>query len=504
MNTQATTAICLQDITINYVFSFFLGAYCKPPKEEKEKRIVLPWEDESFIKNANSNVKSPTLIEQLTEKIKAMDDNLTVRYHISEEQEPLQNRSALYYKFPHFNIRKKFDNQNISVTDIFPNNQQLTCRLSTHTTFFQTGMGIMWLSVQINRANEISVDDIYHLNQRKQIPYFHLDNEQSFTPHTCCQETVEKLIKQLNEALQESDSIKLKNSVYKNENKLFWKDSTHPSKKNNNGVEICQEPSIFIMLKSNQNNLLRNLVPSILHGVSKDVLDHRHDNDDFEKNLYASNDFFVQVHNNCLLTIHNGEVNFDSPDNINTYTPFMEFSCGIFRTYCAVRGTWHMYNLLNEEVDELLRDLNKKIDENISSVNRAEYTENNIWFRSHFFQYLNSEDPFIRGIGLTSCMDLYGQITKIYRPDLVRITIREKLNDYDKLIDLINNYRYYTTISQKNDKNRFGLYLQICMLLIFSAGGWYFYNTFSLLALFCIVGVIVVVVLLSWKMWKAL
>ena len=50
--------------------------------------------------------------------------------------------------------------------------------------------------------------------------------------------------------------------------------------------------------------------------------------------------------------------------------------------------------------------------------------------KSHFLQMLNSEDPFIRGIGLTPFSKLYEVAVDVYKPQCIVDNIKYKLNEY--------------------------------------------------------------------------
>jgi len=214
-----------------------------------------------------------------------------------------------------------------------------------------------------------------------------------------------------------------------------------------------------------------------LHGISKDELDLAHINN--YNNLYPNKKCYTQVHGNCLLTVNKlDDYQDDLTKEIQEYSEFKTFKRGLFRTYCAVRGTWHSYNLLNEKIDECLKKLSMDINDDIKDIDKAEYTKQNILLKN-LFQFINSEDPYVRGIGLTPFVDIYSESMKIYKSDEIKNNIRNKLKDYDKLIEAINNYKYYKNISNDNKSINSKWWLIALFSIIFSLSSYFAYCMIS-------------------------
>jgi len=482
--------ITINDIKINYIYSFFVGIF-----NSDKRQFLFDWNEENTIEGK----KIPKLKDIFLTKLQS-SENVCVEYHESEEYEPLNNRSALYYKFPHFSIKKNLYT-NVTIQNLFPQNK--TGNISINIALFQTGMGIMWVSISINDVQNINIESIHKLNQREKMPLFIL-SDQSKTPDNIFQESIDNLVvAKLNAGLSTYSLFS------KNEKDLFW-----PDNKNNynRGSNVYQEPSIAIILKSdnydsteNQNDF-KTFVSSVLHGVSKEELDLNHSFSDNFKNLYHSNIFFTQIHGSCLLTVHKTDAILNNTtEEIQNYNEFKKFNHGLFRTYCAVRGTWYTYNLLNEKIDESLKLFNKEINKDIKGIDKAEYTEQNILLKNLYFQYINSEDPFIRGIGLTPFAEIYSESMKIYKSEEIKNNIRNKLKDYDKLIETINNYGYYKNVSSESSLNKGKKYLKYLYGMIALVSGMFSYNMINVspdIFIICIFIASVFGVLCLWEIIK--
>jgi hypothetical protein len=439
--------LSIKSIRINYIYSFFLGTYKKSQvgsNTYKNDKVILNWD--SPIDGKNVTLKDIFINHFIGENIKDGTSIIT-EYHESEEKEPLSNRSALYFKFPHLSIKKEYQNK-VKIKNLFE--KEKNGELSIHIALFQTGMGIMWVSIEINDINGLSdkeVKEICFINQRKKMP----EIEKFYGPHIYFAKEVAELKNNLNKVL-ESQSVGYK---FNNNQELdfFWNDD-----KNNysRGKKIFQEPSIAILLKSDnyldyiEKNAFQHYISSILHGTSIFETDKNHHINDGYTNLYSNKEFFTTLHDNCLLVIHKQEYE-NKTDDIEDYNLFKEYTYGLFRTYCAVRGTWYVYNLLSEEIDQRLNELNIKIDNGngINRIKESEDTKNYIVLKSHFIQFLNSEDPFVRGIGLTKFAKIYEEVIEIYKADEIKNNIKYKLDEYGKIIDAINSYKFYNVGEKK-------------------------------------------------------
>ncbi len=441
----------IDSIRVNYIFSFFIGT--KVGDEQK----ILYWDKETQDKKPFSKL--------LEEEIFSSNVYSSVEFHTSEEREPLNNRSAIYFTFPHLSITKS--SRKIYIKNLFQ--KEIEGELRIHLALFETGMGLMWSSIQVDNI-EIENDELSKINQRKKIPIITINGNDKLvelTPYQIFHDEVSFLVKELNTAVGNQFS---KYQYYWDSK--FWIDSNNDYER---GLNISQEPSIAIFIKSNNyldftdNQEFQFYLSSILHGTDLKFLDIIHANEHIGSNyinLYPSKKFLTRVHGNCLLVFHNEE--YEKPsDQIENYNSFKEFNYGLFRTYCAVRGTWHIYNILNEEIDKELTELNRKIDSGFHNINKANEIKQNIIFKSHFLQFLNSEDPFVRGIGLTPFSKLHKDVCDVYKTEDIKENIKYKLTEYDKLIQQINNYDFLNVdIKRKHSKSPILIYPIIGLLLI--------------------------------------
>jgi hypothetical protein len=442
--------ISIQSIRINYIYSFFLGAQLKNNDNEISK-IILNWDSPS--KN-NSKTLKQLFKSELFQKEELDTDSIKIipDLHESEEKEPLSNRSALYFKFPHISILKEYKKK-VIIQGSFSENKEGT--ICTHIALFETGMGLMWLSVQID--DNIDPNEVNLLNKRKNIPILKFPDLGSRTLQDFYKNETEDLVGRLNVILRKH----ICTCEYYRESSCFWEDDNNDYLR---GKGVYQEPSVAILVKSNnylkyiQNNDFQNYVSSILHGIEIESLDQCHSKEhlgEYCTNLYPDKHFFTRLHGNSLLVFHDREYEKNnSAQSIEDYNCFKEFTYGLFRTYCAVRGTWYVYNLLSEEIDNNLKKLNQSIEKDISTINKAQETKQNIILKSHFLHFLNSEDPFVRGIGLTKFAKLHEEALEIYKPENIKENIKYKLNEYDKLIDAVNNYEFYSPLSLTTKKSK--------------------------------------------------
>ncbi len=76
---------------------------------------------------------------------------------------------------------------------------------------------------------------------------------------------------------------------------------------------------------------------------------------------------------------------------------YRQFAWGVFRTYCAARGTWHLYILFNEMLDESIA----KIARDFQPIPVSDKERSVIAVTGYFLKNLAVEDPFVRAVGLT-------------------------------------------------------------------------------------------------------
>lgn len=460
--------LSVESTRVNYIFSFFFASTIN-----NEKKIL----------NWGTNDKNGKPLKNIfLDEINTSNLYSNIEFHQSEEREPLINRSAIYFNFPHLSLNKS--SRKATISEVF--SKELTGEIRIHIALFETGMGVMWISIQFD--DTVTFDEISTISRRKSIPKIVFDGNDSNlsqSPYDLFHQEVEILVTKMNTIL-DLHPIKL-NSHYENYKYIwdskFWVDNNNDYGRGDN---ISQEPSIAIMIKSrNYSNFLDELdfqllLSSILHGTNFDDLDRSHAKEHINANyanLYPNKKFVTNLHGNCLIVFHNEEYE-NSTSQINEYNQFKEFSYGLFRTYCSVRGTWHIYNLLNEEIDEKLTSLNSKIDNNFTGIKKADEIKQNIIFKSHFLQLLTSEDPFVRGIGLTPFAKLHSEASSVYKTDDIKESIKYKLNEYDKLISLINNFDFYRKTSSSQGKFKISMTPVILLSLLITTLIIKFFNFF--------------------------
>ena len=349
-----TPNLKIDSIRINYIYSYFVLAEINntSPSDQIAGNVMLKW---------GQKIKDQELYKLYKDEISSNNIYANFDYHFSEELEPLNIRSAIYFYFPHFSVTKA--KSEIKAIYVHPTSGEITIpgTMQTHLALFESGMGVMWISLEF--TNGITNDQLYFLNQRSSVPRIIIvgDEKAKENPlHNLFSDDIRQLIVQFN-------AVNSKHSTgfeYKWDSK-FWCDEENEYKR---GDKVYQEPAIAILIKTKDylqlvkdkdaNFLL--LVSSILHGVNSDLLDYHHAKEhigDNCVNLFPTKKFFTSLHGNCLLVFHNEDYENSTP-YISKYNIFKEFTYGLFRTYCAVRGTWHVYNLINEQIDSEFERLN--------------------------------------------------------------------------------------------------------------------------------------------------
>ena len=183
---------------------------------------------------------------------------------------------------------------------------------------------------------------------------------------------------------------------------------------------------------------IEKLVSGLLHNTPIDKLDNTHAAEHQGlclRNLYPSNEFLTFMHSNILLVIHSEKIDAHA---------FKKFKFGLFRTYCALRGCWHIYNLTNEQLDKCITDLSIQLNDLINRrANFSDFVnkeEEIIKIKIQFLRSQSFEDPLIRGIGMTPFDLLYDEGKNIYRIDELLQNIRYKMEQVDKLFEIVSSH----------------------------------------------------------------
>ncbi len=460
----------ISSLRINYIFSFFLET--KSTTGKKDRRII-DWK----IKNKENSIGV-----EIEKKLQRLNKYLSVELHESEEKEPLNIRSAIYFHFPHLSIKKQYISAEFFLSQYDTN--KFNGRYQINIALFESGMGIMWIAVEINNeeVHKLSKEEITQIARKDNILFLKDDGADKFnntTPYEIFYTEINDLTQNLTSCLSETQY----NNLEYTWNSIFWQDQ---EKSYNRGQKICQEPSIAILIKS--SNYLKVIeesteefeyyVSSILHGTLPKDMDISHAKEHMgEKcmNLYPNKKFMTFLHGNCILVFHNSEYENNTP-RIEEFNDFKEFITGLFRSYCAIRGRWHMYNILNENLDKNLTQVAKIIDWDPNGLNFTKELEKASRFKAQFLYYLNSEDPFVRSIGLSPFSNLYKLALKLYDIDELKSNITYKLNEYSKLLQNVHTLQYLTgdsiftkQKSKKKHKLIYGRFTPIILsLIIFS------------------------------------
>jgi len=415
----------ISNIKLNYIFSF---AFSSIPMEEKLTETSIQ-----------------SIGDLFCEKFK--NDYSSLEFHLSEEKEPLNARSALYIKFPHLSIQTKRIEATFNPLSIDQGHYQCNIAL------FETGMGIMWVMLDFNQLK--NTDLLYKIANRDFIPQvIDVGSDTIKTPYKIFYDEVSELKNKISTIYPDVE--------WEN---ILWKDGDTNSY--NRGKNIFQEPTIalilksddFLTLKERNTQKIKKFISSVLHGTDQESIDKSHClNEECHDlfNLYPVNNFCVYFHSNCLLVIHNEEIK-NNTTKIEDYNEFKKLTHGLFRTYCAIRGTWHLYCILNEQIDKSLNEIKgifSKISTNTSTEMFPVFLEKMIKDKIKFLYILDSEDPFIRGIGLTPYNEIYKSCVSVYKLLELKEVIKYKLSEIDRLFNMINSYRFLKPLDKPNDSQR--------------------------------------------------
>lgn len=420
----------------------------------------------------------------------------SVQFHQSEETESPMIRSAIYIPFRHLSI------------DVLPEPVEIIplgsgfkrCQL----VLFESGMGLITITVEPDIAP--TIDNLSHVARRDSLPLIkprnkNVDKSQKKSLHDIFRDEVTHLCRNINEIIAELDDrtqIRLR-KLYPNlaclnnqmdiasglaiqkfsisfidaDEELIW----HDHKDRVRGTDVFQEPSVAFLLKvatdyrdaidpnSPKREEVEHVVSSILHTNLREQMDAshalEHEGNDL-RSLCSDKRFRTFLHSNCLLVLHSEEQDSDQ---------LKEFMFGIFRTYCAVRGCWHMYNIVNEQLDNSTNSLFSQFMERpYPTVGdefflRKQYEA--IVNRACFLSSLAVEDPLVRGIRLTEYGPLYDEAAYIFRLDEIRQLVKYKLDELDKFYNMINAYNLRLQYTQLPSSKTSSTFLRFALVFAF-------------------------------------
>jgi len=431
-------SISIDQVELYYVYSFALSRIPLRQKvslrnsgETKKLHALIK---ESFL---NISFSIPDVI---SESIK-----YTVDYHESEEQEPEQFRATLYTFFPHLSI--KTEQIHLQFNDLG------LCKVDSQFAIFESGLGVLWLKIKPN-SYAITLDTLINVTRRGKFPSFkHCKNsgEEKHYIHILYYHIINTFIKAINEKLNSIiERINLEwldIAFYDNriESKLFWADTTDE-------INAYQLPSIALIVKhsdstieyfNSHRNIFNQHILRILHTCVNDNYDICHDHGNLN-NLYPDKRFKTYCHSDCLLVLTDL---YPDPEN-KVYKHFID---GLFRTYCAIRGIWHMYSVLNEQVDDISEKLYDIYLNSVMSIDSAilkissekslmEELSLIIRKRGEFLSFISVEDPLIRSIGQTGFSHLFDLAKTIYDTEGFHKLLDKKLLNLDNFYNMIDSY----------------------------------------------------------------
>jgi hypothetical protein len=217
--------------------------------------------------------------------------------------------------------------------------------------------------------------------------------------------------------------------------------------------DTFEEPSVAIILKVSQidrdgldlpadqdrRKAVERTISQLLHTISADNLDSSHSSEHRDNrlvNLYPDRRFRTFVHGNCLLVLHSEDT--EGKD-------FTDFTKGLFRIYCGLRGCWHIYSIVNEQLDQSIAYLLAQVrglrgSDTSHDARMIEKLEEIILIKGYFLSALAAEDPLDWGVRLTPFGPLDQVGREIFCLANLRNRIEYKLGELDKLYEMVSSY----------------------------------------------------------------
>lgn len=417
----------------------------------------------------------------------------SVQYHQSEETESPMARSAIYIPFHHLSINTQAEP--IEIVSLGSGSKK------SHIALFESGMGVITIMIEPDTAPNIN--QLSQVARRDSLPLIRykdrdIDAIQDESLHNIFKDEVSTLNTDINKILSGLDKkthVKL-GELYPNlpsktkktdhtfgsiapsfivswidaDEGLIWHDFEAGSR----GLDVFQEPSVALVVKvaptyrdaidpkSPKRKEIEHAVSSILHATIQEQMDASHAIEHTAmdlRNLCSDRRFRTFFHLNCLLVLHSEEQ--DSAQLI-------EFKRGLFRTYCAVRGCWHMYNVVNEQLDRsinLLFSRFKRLASTTASENNfLEKKSEVILTKGSFLVILAVEDPLVRAIRLTEYGVLYDEAAYAFRLEEIRQLVKYKLSELDNLYEMISAYQMRLQYASAPLRESIGYLLRLAII----------------------------------------
>lgn len=397
----------------------------------------------------------------------AGNEKLDINWHESEEDEPKETRSSIYIPFHHLSISYSKNEANWLKANLGVLGTGL---VGYHIAIFESGMGIVWIILEPETALDINA--IIPALSRDSIPVVKMETAKDIFDepkeiHQLFYAKIEKLKDDINLLINtlktKSQKILLaKNPSISNSDdkfKVHWIDIEEIDIEEKEEKNLLwfdenrrfEEPSIACIIKVDKDTLksidldepgrkkIESCISSILHCIDPSYLDDSHTLEHSSqelRNLYPDKRFRVFMHSNCMLVMHSESF---------TDAIYHNFSYGLFRCHCALRGPWHMASIINEQLDNQIEKLYCQFgreDELINERSIAEMQKAIIKIKGGFLVGLATEDPLVLSIGLTPLAPLYEVGYKIYKMEELKVIVKYKLKEIDNLFNMISSYKY--------------------------------------------------------------
>ncbi len=422
-------------------------------------------------------------------------------WHCSEEDEPLESRSALYINFHHLSISTEQSNVIVSTLERPFRKDAATegtpavigdATLDRHLALFESGMGIITLVITFG-----AIDDIGFLQKatsRAWLPRFVKQNELDDAgdpPRSIHREfldEVQGLLDLINlallaqveaECLQELRASHLERcAATEDPTTIAWLDRSilwSDDSRDNTNTPIQQEPLVAAVLRipSEQfesfsdereaGQTTESGILTILGASGTTSIDAGFCTSPVARptvDLYPEREFLVFLSGNTLLVVHACS---DDSDVLR------RFSLGLFRTVCAVRGPWHMYNIVSKQLDSIREDLPSKVGREMGSEEALTETLERIMYKRVQFLYaLDVEDPLVRAVGLTPFRHVYDACSETFRLRQLRQLVQYKIQELDNLhrMFIAFNVRKRRQVSARGASGRVKLLLSLVFALL--------------------------------------
>jgi len=407
--------------------------------------------------------------ERVAEKIIQRSTYARFEFHIAEEKEPLQFRSDIYLRFPHFSISPfSIDVATINIGKaLTPGRNSVSCVITKHIALFESGMGVM--SVVVNPVGALDSDDIIHISRLGESDSCCSLNVagREVTPFLLFEEEIEKLKKSLDEVFRDDD-IKAEVSA-----KVEWIEKDRRFVKLEPGSKKFQEAHVAVILGigtseyghffgGSSKAIIDAELQAILHKEIRDKNENtRVDNSDTQLvSLFDDRRFVVCMHSRVLL------VCYEEANNYSFVQLEEQILKGLFRTLVALRGTWHFYLISNEILDcsvKLLFDqFEHLLDKNLlRSIDLLEKEKEIIKAKGEFLRNLAVEDPLLRAVGLSPYSSVYSVGSQLYRTEDLKTLVWRKARELDNLFGMVDSYvrRIKFTPQASSSKTLFSSYL---------------------------------------------